>query len=151
MLRTLQLAAVFSSAAAWPGMGQRGGEGAADEHIGPSCTVNAHGSFPDDGPCPNMEQPPAPNGTLPPTREHKIPARFTMEWSMYFVPDASDAPPYFPEPQTPFNVTTGRTYYETVDEDKGLHNMKVRSVLHWETGSRVREQGAGSPCLSARF
>jgi hypothetical protein len=58
------------------------------------------------------------------TGDHILPDSFTMEWLMYFVPDANDVPPYFPFPTTPYNVTSGRTYYQIVDKDNGIRNMK---------------------------
>ena len=46
-----------------------------------------------------------------------------MEWNFYFVPDEADVPPYDPVPTTPYNVTSGRTYYYN-NEASGERNMK---------------------------
>lgn len=56
-----------------------------------------------------MEQPAAPAPSS--NNTHEWPAQFVVDWKFYFVPDDSDAPPYTPTPKTPYNVTTGRTYY----------------------------------------
>ncbi len=49
--------------------------------------------------------------------------QFSVQWKFYFVPDDSDVPPYTPEPKTPFNVTTGATYYFH-NATSGLTNMR---------------------------
>ena len=46
-----------------------------------------------------------------------------VDWKFYFVPDNNDAPPYTPDPKSPFNVTTGRTYYHH-NATTGLANMR---------------------------
>lgn len=46
-----------------------------------------------------------------------------VDWKFYFVPDNNDAPPYTPDPTTPFNVTTGRTFYAH-NATTGLTNMR---------------------------
>jgi len=97
-------------------------EGAGPQ-IGPSCTVGAHGSWPDAGPCPNTPQPPPPNGTHPPTEIYEYPPNFEMDWQMYFVPNVNDVPPYASgKPSTAYNVTNGKTYYRT-DPITGEVNM----------------------------
>jgi len=106
---------------AWPGMQRRIKDGDGPD-VGPVCTVNAHGWWPDEGPCPNMPQPPPPVNTS--TVEHVWPNNFIVQWSFVFVPDDSDAPPYTPLPRTPFNMTTGRTYYHEIDPVRGLRNMR---------------------------
>jgi len=98
----------------WPGMKAQSHQGLNQPKIGPTCTVGAHGWWPDAGPCPNMIQPPPPNGTLPSTYPYRFPPNFIMDWQMYFVPDIKDVPPY-PDgkPTSPYNVSNGKTYYRT--------------------------------------
>lgn len=91
----------------WPGMKPKAP--ADDSYIGPACTVGAHNWHPESGPCPNMEQPPAPMPSS--NKTHVWPNQFMVDWEFYFVPDDSDVPPYNPLPTTPYNRTTGRTFY----------------------------------------
>ena len=51
------------------------------------------------------------------------PLQFSVQWKFYFVPDDSDTPPYTPDPKTPFNVTTGSTFYYH-NATSGLSNMR---------------------------
>eukprot|EP00005_Dracoamoeba_jomungandri_P003577 CAMPEP_0174259334 /NCGR_PEP_ID=MMETSP0439-20130205/8168_1 /TAXON_ID=0 /ORGANISM="Stereomyxa ramosa, Strain Chinc5" /LENGTH=238 /DNA_ID=CAMNT_0015343165 /DNA_START=178 /DNA_END=894 /DNA_ORIENTATION=+ len=67
-----------------------------------------------------MKQP-APPGPVQ-NNTHDWPDAFIVDWSMYFVPDENDEPPYTPYPKTSYNVTTGKTYYFT--DANGVHNMK---------------------------
>lgn len=50
-------------------------------------------------------------------------SQYMVDWKFYFVPDVNDVPPYTPEPSSPFNVTTGRTYYFH-NATSGLTNMR---------------------------
>jgi hypothetical protein len=68
-----------------------------------------------------MEQPPAPGPYS--NNSHVWPNQFIVDWKFYFVPDDSDVPPYTPLPTTPYNVTTGRTYYYN-NPTTGDRNMK---------------------------
>jgi hypothetical protein len=43
---------------------------------------------------------------------------------MYFVPEQSDSPPYYPLPKTAYNVTRGQTWYHVIDARRGLINMR---------------------------
>jgi hypothetical protein len=112
---------------AWPGMhrssggGSGSGSGEGEDYIGPACTVGAHNWHPESGPCPNTPQPAAPGPSSGLT--HLWPSAFTVQWEFYFVPDDADAPPYTPLPTTPYNVTTGRTFYYN-NEATGERNMK---------------------------
>lgn len=130
----LLLAAAPRTATAWPGMKSAGlgvtphSHGLGDDdasHIGPSCTVGAHGLWPQDGPCPNMAQPSPPPSPGIPAHDinHTWPEQFSVQWKFYFVPDDSDTPPYTPDPKTPFNVTTGSTFYYH-NATLGLSNMR---------------------------
>eukprot|EP00164_Ancoracysta_twista_P006609 GFYU01009233.1.p1 GENE.GFYU01009233.1~~GFYU01009233.1.p1 ORF type:complete len:341 (-),score=75.81 GFYU01009233.1:47-1069(-) len=91
--------------------------------IGPACTVNAHNSFQSQK-CPTMVQPPPPQGStpLPHGLLRTFPNNFVMQWTMMFVYDDADVPPYSPVPKTSFNVTTGRTFYHVIDEN--TRNMR---------------------------
>lgn len=113
------LALTLAVAAAWPGMKSKKVKG--ENFIGPSCTVGAHNWHPDAGPCPTMEQPPAPGPYS--GNKHVWPNQFIVDWDFYFVPDDSDTPPYLPTPKTPYNHTTGRTYYYN-NPETGERNMK---------------------------
>jgi hypothetical protein len=118
----MRLIVAFTVAAvvvAWPGMKSKKVKDEA--YIGPACTVGAHNWHPESGPCPNMEQPPAPGPSSNVT--HVWPNQFVVDWKFYFVPDDSDVPPYTPLPTTPYNVTNGRTYYFN-DPETGVRNMK---------------------------
>ena len=103
---------------AWPGMRHKK---SSESYIGPACTVGAHNWHPESGDCPNMVQPSPPGPSS--NRTHVWPAQYSVEWKFYFVPDNSDVPPYNPLPTTPYNVTTGRTYYFN-DPITGDRNMK---------------------------
>lgn len=119
MMRLVVTLAILSAAFAWPGMKHKKVEG--QDYIGPACTVGAHNWHPESGDCPNMEQPPAPAPSS--NNTHVWPNNFIVDWKFYFVPDDSDTPPYLPLPTTPYNVTTGRTYYHN-DPVTGVRNMK---------------------------
>jgi len=76
-----------------------------------------------DSPVEGETQPPPPKNTT--TSSHMWPQYYTVQWIFAFVPDDNDAPPYFPLPRTPYNLTTGRTYYDdTIDPEKGVRNMR---------------------------
>lgn len=92
--------------------------------IGPPCTLGAHNSPPVKlaGKCPNMKQPKPPASPFRHAR-HEWPTEFIVDWNMYFVMDNDDAPPYFPSPTSPYNVTSGTTYYSH-DPVTGLASMR---------------------------
>lgn len=137
--KIILLLSLLGSTFAWPGMKHKKVEGA--DYIGPACTVGkimimnvlfpfrnlfpffsgAHNWHPESGDCPNMEQPPAPAPSS--NNTHIWPNNFIVDWKFYFVPDDNDVPPYLPLPTTPYNVTTGRTYYHN-DPVTGERNMK---------------------------
>eukprot|EP00602_Paraphysomonas_sp_CaronLab_P008184 CAMPEP_0185017742 /NCGR_PEP_ID=MMETSP1103-20130426/656_1 /TAXON_ID=36769 /ORGANISM="Paraphysomonas bandaiensis, Strain Caron Lab Isolate" /LENGTH=223 /DNA_ID=CAMNT_0027547309 /DNA_START=179 /DNA_END=847 /DNA_ORIENTATION=+ len=68
-----------------------------------------------------MPQPPPPSPSS--NNTHRWPDMFIVNWEFYFVPDDSDEPPYDPLPLTPYNVTTGKTFYYN-NPDTGERNMK---------------------------
>jgi hypothetical protein len=121
VLGLVSLASWLAVGSAWPGMRPKARSGNEGDYIGPSCTVGAHNWHPEAGPCPNMEQPPPPTPASGNT--HIWPNQFIVDWRFYFVPDDGDVPPYDPLPTTPYNVTTGRTFYFN-DEVTGERNMK---------------------------
>jgi hypothetical protein len=106
---------------AWPGMKHSKPKDKHDDPVGPSCTVKAHNFFPNE-PCPNMPQPPPPKNTS--TTQHTWPSAFVVQWYFTFSIDDDDAPPYYPFPKTPFNFTTGRSYYHEIDADNEIRNMR---------------------------
>jgi hypothetical protein len=118
-MKVLVLIMILAVATAWPGMKSKKVE--SDDYIGPACTVGAHNWHPESGPCPNMDQPPAPGPYS--NKTHVWPNQFIVDWKFFFVPDDSDAPPYTPYPKTAYNVTTGKTYYE-YNPATGQTNMK---------------------------
>lgn len=67
---------------------------------------------------------PAPPGPAPVHASYRWPNDFVVDWKMYFVPDPSDTPPYYPLPKTAYNVTRGRTWYHIVDAAKDVRNMR---------------------------
>lgn len=115
----LMLFAVSTLCSAWPNMkSSRSGK---HSPIGPPCTVQAHNDL-NEGPCPNMPQPPPPVNSSVGT--HIWPEYFIVQWFFAFVPDDSDSPPYYPLPSSPYNITTGRTYYHDYNPELGLRNMR---------------------------
>jgi len=118
-MRVLILILILAVAVAWPGMKSKKVKG--EDYIGPACTVGAHNWHPESGPCPNMDQPPAPGPST--NNTHIWPNQFIVDWKFFFVPDDSDVPPYTPYPTTPYNVTNGRTYYQH-NPATGETNMK---------------------------
>ena len=90
-----------------------------------------------------MDQPPAPT----PSSEnvHVWPDQFTVDWKFYFVPDDTDAPPYTPLPTTPYNMTTGKTYYVT-DPGESQQSYHVSTTSYF-----VLEAYCDTNNLSSRY
>lgn len=119
LLWACMLSLTILNSVAWPGM--RASSNTDEDYIGPACTVGAHNWHPESGPCPNMEQPLAPTPSS--NHSHVWPSNFIVDWAFYFVPDDTDAPPYVDLPTTPYNKTTGKTYYF---DDEGGNNFATK-------------------------
>ena len=96
--------------------------------IGPTCTVGAHNNFTQFGPCPNEIQPTSqPNYTAP---VNIYPDYFVMDWTMLFVPDYNDTPPYKNNtPNTPYNITYGTTYYDITYEGGAMRESYYQRCI----------------------
>lgn len=93
-----------------------------DTIIGPHCTVGAHNNFSQFGPCPDTPQPTSESNYVAP--EFVYPSQFTMDWIMYFVSNESDVPPYNNGPNSAFNFTYGKTFYDTNYKNSGITVMR---------------------------
>jgi len=78
-----------------------------DPPIGPPCTAGVHNWIPDSAPCP-----PGINSNVGDDSVHKFADQFSMDFTMYFSPDANYNPPYDPIPTRNFTSTKGKTYYD---------------------------------------